>query len=142
MMLFSCSAPHRSAETASCSDPAPRERLPTLRERVMADPAITLRMLPEEAICAAPIGSLVAVTYTKRGGVGSDLYVGRVVAASGCGGASSGHVIFKLLCLNRGEPGAPEHRTFSTQPVRGRRAGVLHGVRLLELPAPRSGATA
>jgi len=101
-------------------------------------------MDPRELLLALPKGALVFVDYlpgtttTARAkdeanaavsaGMRHTHFIGRLIDAREVSHPGRLDLVFRLICLNRGAPGAGSVRTFST------RTGDLRGVLLLEMP--------
>lgn len=132
---MTCSAPSFSAANRSCQD-APK--------RVPFNPVTTVGMLPHDLVLAVPPGSLLWVDYkagkiatrtaiieagdAEQAGMPGSHFVGRLIDAHESFEKGRYRVTFRMITLNRGEPGSPRVRTFSTA------VGELRGALLLEVP--------
>lgn len=120
MLAQICTAPHANRH-ASCT--ASIEL--SLEDQIRARPSMTEELNAVVVAMNVPLGSLLLVTYAASGRTHCDTYIGRITSRNE---GPRGVIFFRMLCLNRGVPGAPEVRTFSL------RVGFLAGIQLLDLP--------
>lgn len=138
---MTCTAPYACPTARRGCNDAPT----TPQELLRRTPAASVAMSPLQIVLSAPAGTLLFLDYATAGspspeclsnsaglaieaGMPRNHYIGRLVSAERRYGGDGPYTIIRMVCLNRGVPGAPQVRTFSTK------VGQLNGALLLELP--------